>query len=327
MKNNNGQPQYAVELDLTTASNAAFHEAIAKFYDWSRLQPPVGPLGIPNGWYRVTPLPLAQDFLRRNECNRTPSLVTVKKYHYSMITEDWRKTGQGLVFDETGKMNEGQQRCLASYFGKVSFDTYIVGDVPVQTDAFAYYDDVKPRSAADALHTSGLDGLATYMTIAIFLSHRYDSRVLDVFKRSKGFHKLNNREVLAYSRAHSSLTDTGHFIVATYSKALSLIGDKGVTIFFCDRVIANYGKDVLENFLLPLGTGANLAEDSPILALRTRLLLEGEDVSRERKLALLIKAFRYFQSGKKVTKQGLFVRDNEKFPRIEPVEEMTPATE
>src|ERR1700746_3791142 len=167
-KNNDDQPKLAVELDLETASSTAFFEAIEKFYAWSETQPPVGPLELANGWYEVTPF-MAQDFLRRNECNREPRLSAVRKYFYSMGHDDWRRTGQGLVFDESGKMNEGQQRSFACYFGKVSFETLFVADVPVQPDLFAYYDDVKPRTAADALHTSGLDGIAPHIATAVEL--------------------------------------------------------------------------------------------------------------------------------------------------------------
>jgi hypothetical protein len=310
--------QLAVELDLQTASNSAFYDAIEKFYTWSETQPPVRPLQITNGWHTVTPL-MMQDFLRRNVSNRKPTLATVRRYHYSMVTDDWRKTGQGLVFDEAGKMNEGQQRGWACYFGKVSFETYIVTDAPVQEDMFAYYDDVKPRSAADALQTSGLNGIANHISMATQISYRYENDALGILKQPK-IHRLNNREVLEYSRRHPSLTDVGHMIIATYGKAVALIHHKGVAIFFADRVIAVYGREALDSFMMPLGSGANLEEDSPILGLRNRFL--GEDrISRERCLALMIKAFNYHRDGKKMPKGGLYVRDNEKFPRLEaPVE-------
>jgi len=91
-------------------------------------------------------------------------------------------------------------------------------------------------------------------------------------------------------------------------------------VFFAWKVTAIYGVTVLEDFLFPLGTGANLPEDSPILALRTRLLKEDEDegkMNQPRRLALLIKAFNMHLADKKVGNRGLYVRDNEKFPRFE----------
>ena len=125
--------------------------------------------------------------------------------------------------------------------------------------------------------------------------------------------------MLNYSLQHPSLNETAHLIFGTYAKALSVIGHKGAGILFCDLVIAHYGADVLEKFLVPLGSGANLDEHSPILGLRTRLLAD-DRLNKERILALVIKAFRYFLSGRTLGKQGLFLKDNEKFPRVEDVE-------
>jgi hypothetical protein len=81
---------------------------------------------------------------------------------------------------------------------------------------------------------------------------------------------------------------------------------------------------VLDDFMVPLGSGANLAEDSPILALRNRLLREAEEdgtLNQPRRLALVIKAFNLHIAGKRVTgRGGLYVRDNEKFPRLDDVQ-------
>ena len=76
---------------------------------------------------------------------------------------------------------------------------------------------------------------------------------------------------------------------------------------------------MLDDFLYPLGSGANLAEDSPILALRSRLNKEDEsdDLNQPRRLALLIKAFNLYSTNQTVNpKRGLILATNEKFPRI-----------
>jgi hypothetical protein len=216
-------------------------------------------------------------------------------------------------------MNEGQQRCLASYFGGHTFTTYIVVDAPVEADMFAYYDDVKPRTAKDALQTSGLDGIAASIASAVNLSWRYEQGAIEIFKQPK-IHRPNNREVLAYSRSHIELADAAHLILPTYGKAVSLIKHKGVAIVFAERVIALYGNRALDEFFIPLGSGANLDEGSPILGLRTRLLTE-ERISKERCLALIIKAFNYFRAGRTLPKAGLYVKDNERFPTLEPAAE------
>ena len=59
---------------------------------------------------------------------------------------------------------------------------------------------------------------------------------------------------------------------------------------------------------------------SPILALRNRLTQANEDdvkMPPAHRLALLIKAFGMYRNRMPVPRKGLFLRDNEKFPRIE----------
>ena len=305
-------PQYAVELDLNTASSVSFYAALEAFYDWSATQPEPGSLNLPSGWHTVGPLQ-AQEFLRRNVCNRVPKISAVRKYLYDMANGDWRRTGEPLVFNIDGKLNEGQQRCWASYLGKVAFPTYIVTDAPVEDDLFAYYNDVAPRTDADALHTSKLNSFSGPLAQAVHLAWKYDNGLLDIFKKTT-VRRLNKREVLRYARTHESLSDTGHLVFGTYPKAISVIDHKGVGLVFSDLVIRLHGVKALDTFLLPLGTGANLDEDDPILGLRTRL--QTNDVGKERKLALLIKAFNLHVAGRKLGRRGLFVADNESFPQV-----------
>jgi hypothetical protein len=158
-----------------------------------------------------------------------------------------------------------------------------------------------------------MDSFATPLAQAVHLAWRYENGVLGVFKQPK-VRKLNKREVLLYARAHASLSDTGHILFPTYGKAVSIIDHKGVALAFADLVLRSFGPQELEDFLVPLGTGANLEENSPILGLRTRL--QTNDVEKERKLALLIKAFNYHLAGKTLSKRGLYVADNEAFPQI-----------
>ena len=306
-------PQYAVELDIETASNKQFEEARKKFLEWSATQPPYGPVDIANGWHTVDPLQDVQDFLRRNIENRVPSLARVKQYHWSMIHDDWRKTGQGLIFDTKGKMLEGGQRCWASYFGKIGFDTYIITDAPVEDDLFAYMDDIKARTAGDALHTSGLDGMSNHLAAAAWLAYRYEHDALGCLTQPKLSRRLNTREILAYSRAHPDLEKAAHLLAAY--KAVAIIGYKFVAIVFADLVVRHHGENALDDFFQSLGSGANLDENHPILGLRNRLV-QG-DCKREQTFALLLKAFNlHLQDRKLNVKHGLYVRDNEAFPKI-----------
>ncbi|HEY2596980.1 MAG TPA: hypothetical protein VGJ79_00715, partial [Candidatus Dormibacteraeota bacterium] len=212
-KDNDTTPVWApqVTLDLDTASDKAFQDTILKFKSLaSTSMTPLGPLGLKTGWYTVTP-EMAEDFLRRNEANRKVSLPTVRKYAYSMLTDDWRKTGQPLIFNSDGKAEDLQHRCWACYLSGASFDTYIITDVEPQVDLFAYIDDVKPRSAADALYTSGLDGASGALAKATQLAWRYDHGVLGIVHQTR-IRALTSREVLHFVKDNPELLAAAHLL-------------------------------------------------------------------------------------------------------------------
>jgi hypothetical protein len=322
---NDGVWTPAFELNLETVSNSAFQEVLLKIREWSDQQPPLGPLTLKNGWHQITPQ-LAEDFLRRNTSNRKVSLGTVKKYATAMLAGDWKETGQPLLFNKDGKAEDLQHRVLACYFGKVTFTSYVITDVPVNADLFAYIDDSKPRSPADALHTSGMNGQSPVIAAATKLAWLYDNNALGVITQPK-IRDMSVREVLEYTRVHKAIIDAAHRLMGDYPRAAHVVGHKGVATFFIYKVLKHYDAGVLDNFMVPLGNGANLDEDTAVLALRNRLLQSGEEDDKmrpPRRLALLIKAFAMHVQGKKVGRGGLSLRDNEKYPRFETIQPAMP---
>jgi hypothetical protein len=269
----------------------------------------------------VTPQ-VAEDLLRRNEHNRKASLATVKKYYRAMKRGGWKPTGQPILVNQAGKLDDGAHRLLAAYFGKVTFRTYVVADVQVLPEMFAYIDDCKPRSAADALYTSGNNGLSGTIAQVIKLAWRWDAGALSVMSKQPRFQDASIPEVLDYANARPEMRDAVHLLVSNFGKAANVIGDKAVASLFLWKATELHGMEVVRPFLVSIGVGANLDSDSPILAFRERLREaehdEDDDMPKERRLALLIKAFNLHIAGKKVGQRGLYVRDNEKFPRLEP---------
>jgi hypothetical protein len=326
----------AVELDLETAGGVALQEAIEKFAEWAKTAPPLPTLTMQNGWYDIT-AETAESLLRRNSRNRKVSLATVKKYYHAMKIGEWKRTGQPVLINQDGKVEDAQHRLWACYFGKVTFPTYIVTDVPVAADLFAYIDDNKVRSAADALYTSGTNGLSSTLAGTIKLAWRYDNMAIAIFGPQPRIRDMTNIEVMEYARNNPDLIAAAHTLGASYKRAARIIDNRPVAAFFAWRVIRHYGIERLDEFMDSLGSGALLTEDSPILALRNRLLTareesftKGEDMRAPRRLALLIKAFLMHVQGQKITgKKGtsLTMQDNDVFPRIEPDNDLLQAAE
>lgn len=308
----------AFEIDLETASPAAFQEIRDRFAEWSKTAYPAGPFALNSGWHDVTPQ-VAEDLLRRNKANRKLSLATVKKYFRAMKSGHWMPTGQGFLVNQAGDLDDGQHRAWAAYLGKVTFKSFIVADVPVIKQMFAYIDDGKPRSASDALYTSGSNGLSATIAQTIKLASRFDAGALTVMVKQPRVQELTIPEVLDYAEKNPGLGEAAHTLVSTFNKAANVIADKAVASLFLWKAAEAHGMGVIHPFLISVGTGANLSGDSPILAFRERLReanIDDEDMPKERRLALLIKAFNMHLAGKKVGQRGLYVRDNEKFPQI-----------
>ncbi len=304
----------AVRIDLETVSSMAFQEAMAAFAAWATTVP-LQPLDLINGWHEITP-EIAENLLRRNDGNRRVSLATVRKYFHAMKIGEWKPTGQPILVNTAGSAQDCQHRAWACYFGGVSFPSYVVTDVQPMKDLFAYIDDMKPRSAADALYTAGNNGQAAVTAAAIKLASAYDENKLSILKSTTA-QRLTIHEVLEYSRSHPELAETAHLLAGTYKRAVAIIHNKAAAAFFAWRAIATHGLAVVDGFLSPLGTGAHLDEDDPTLVLRSRLLNEAHELKTSHVLALVIKGFNMHIAGKKVSKGGVYVRDNEKFPRIE----------
>ena len=316
-------------LDLEAASHKAFDEANEKLQLAAKEMREKGTLPdlkIETGVVLVTPQ-WAETALLRNAGNRQVTIGHVQRLVTLMKSGAW-KLAQPLLFDEEGMLHDGQNRLLAVYFGGVEVPMTLMV-VPKQEQLFAVVDNGKPRSASDALFVAGMNGQAPAISSAIQLLWKYEANALSSIKAPRG-RKMEHLEVLAYAESHPGVGKVAHLLAGSFPKAISTIGNKGAAVAFAYLVKTIQGEASLIDFMKPLATGANLDEESVILALRNRLLGAGEDdeaISPSHRLALLIKAFNMVRNGTKVGKKGLYLRDNEKFPRVEASPSLSEAAE
>ena len=326
-----------VVADLSTINPQSLESILNQLKVWMASQV-LPPLSISAGWHTVTPQ-VALDWLCRNRANRRVTLATLQKYAKNMLANRWRRTGQGIVFDRNGKLLEGQHRLLACLFSGASFTTYVVTDAGDEKDIFAYIDNGKTRSASDALYTAGSNGASQMLAAAVKIAVRYQAGGYKVGSLPR-MPELEPYEVMDYIDRNSGMIDAAHKLVGNFKKGMKIIGHVGVATFFAWQVIERYGINVLDGFMTPLASGANLAEDSPILALRDRLRAAGDDESKitlQQRLGLLIKGFGMYYCGETVVlkgsrkrnapkqQEGLFLADNEDFPQFPAAEDMAEA--
>jgi hypothetical protein len=95
----------------------------------------------------------ATEYLQRNTANRPLSTRTVREFAQAMRRGDWRVTHQGIAFDTTGALVDGQHRLAAVIEADIPVEITVFTDVPI--GAFDVLDTGKRRNAADVLAIEG----------------------------------------------------------------------------------------------------------------------------------------------------------------------------
>lgn len=306
--------------DLATIGSNAFAEQIEKLdAEAARLRKEgnLPDIAVKTGKVRFTPQD-AERALLRNAGNRKPRLGHVQEIAAQMQKGHWR-LAQPIIFNEDEDLLDGQHRLLAIYFSGQTVEVMAM-IVPNQNDLFAVIDAGRGRSPTDTLQTAGMNGVSAAAAGAAKLLYRYENNQLGVFKQPKLL-KMSNIEVLNYVRVHQEIIEAARQVSDDFPGAVTAIGDKGVAAAFAYLVNQHYEESALQDFFTALGNGEQGEADHPITALYKRLVDANASVkdklSNPRKLALLIKAFQMDVAEEKVGKKGVFIRDNETFPRME----------
>ena len=96
----------------------------------------------------VTPA-MAEKWLEANTHNRPVSDSLVERYAADMEAGDWKLTHQGIAFDESGTLADGQHRLWAIYKSQQQVSMMVSRNVPA--DALGNIDGHRVRSVADNL--------------------------------------------------------------------------------------------------------------------------------------------------------------------------------
>jgi len=305
-------------LDLTTVSSKAFQKFLEDFVAWQATQEPRD-IDLTNGWKTITP-EIAEAMLLRNPVNgnRRPTLPTVKYYARQMVAKDWKKTGQPVIFNTAGKLEDAGHRLLACYLSGASFTTYVIGDVPEDPTLFAYIDNSKARSSADALATSGLNGQAKQIAAVVSMAMMYEHHCYLATTKKPLPHKVSPHEVVNYATENQNLRLGVRLMSGEYKAAQTVLGYKDIANFVASQIIELHGEEVLEEFMTELGAVVDEPEDGSAIAALQKVLADDErsrePMQKHQVLGHVIKAFNSWKTGESVKRISLKV--NETFPRF-----------
>jgi hypothetical protein len=132
--------------------------AVLRFLQPDRLPPPAArttkgvEVIVRSRVQTITPAKAAE-YLQRNTANRPLSQRTVRDFAAAMRRGEWRVTHQGIAFDTTGALVDGQHRLAAVVEADLPVEMTIFTEVP--EGAFDVLDTGKRRNAADVLAIEG----------------------------------------------------------------------------------------------------------------------------------------------------------------------------
>jgi len=106
----------------------------------------------------ITP-EIAEEYLQRNiENNRKIKPKAIANYARDIKTGKWQLSHQGIAFNQSGNLIDGQNRLRAIIKAGIPTEIYVTYDVPDET---TIQDRGVPRSTSDVLRMSGMQSAAS----------------------------------------------------------------------------------------------------------------------------------------------------------------------
>jgi len=248
----------------------------------------------------------AKELLKGNNRNRP-----IKKHHVKRLAEDmsagkWAFNGIPIVFN--GRLLiDGQHRLMACVASGRPFDTLVVNGV--DADAFVTIDTGVKRSGADTLATKG-EKNATILSAALVLVDLYYSSEIGIRMTTQ---KGTNRTVAEALKKYVAIRPCVDHCVSMSTKILPVS-----IMSACHYIFSRIDSVKADDFIDRLATGNNVKADSAMSSLRDRLIDNYTSVRKHSRgyiMSLVIQAWNYERSGRKVTRlRGFTGESNEKFP-------------
>jgi hypothetical protein len=305
---------------------------VEAFEETMRAHPVAGALPVVTGWNDVTPA-IAIQLLLRNlpGANRKVDPATVFYYASQMVAGEWKATGQPMLIDSNGRLVDAQHRLYAIVISGMTIKSFIVTDVEPIPGLFAYIDNARPRTAATALQTSGLNGVSPIIVKVVKIAEEVRNGVYNPTGGSK-LSRQSPAQVLALSHAYPNAQKAARSAASDWEEAVTYLnGRKEVVAYMGMRIIDLFGEDKADDFFEEIVDSSERPADSPIAAFRKLIDKDRRDEKPMKKhhvLAAMIKVFNAWNSGEALGRRWM-LQVNEEFPVLTapPAAETETATE
>lgn len=254
----------------------------------------------------ITPA-LAELMLARNlGNNRAVRRSKVERFVRTLKDGRWQTTHQGLLFDKTGALIDGQHRLSAIIDSGISAVMWVF--FGAEPNAFALIDSGTPRTQHDILRIDGHINTVLLAAAANLL------RRIEQGSPRSGTHVLDNDEVTEFVAKRPTLTHACAVALTLASKV------RGPTAAFAvaAHLTLEYDEKKAEEFWEKMisGVGVSSATD-PVHILRERLVKRAYTASHNSRAQCagdLVLAFNMFLKGRR--QKSICWRDGQPFPKV-----------
>lgn len=238
---------------------------------------------------------LAKEMLANNPDNRSVRTSKLQQYSADMAAGKWTLNGEPIIISRDGKLNDGQHRCLACVDANTTVPVVVMFGLDRETRLTV--DQGGARTAGDFL---GMEGVENAQQIAAI------ARMVIAFERNhgKGLGNANyvtSAEVRERVASDPALGEAATFGHTNYAYARRFV--PASIIGFAFYVLTRIHRDEARTFLERVCRGDGLRVRDPAYTLREKLMSEGK--SRDRKLAMIFKAWNFHRRGMKVSVNSL----------------------
>lgn len=268
------------------------------------------PTGVTYTEELITPQ-MAENMLNDAGPNRNLREARIERYAADMLAGEWRFTGDAIKYNVLGEMVDGRHRLIACTRAGVPFRSLVIRGLAI--NAMNMMDTGAPRSLADVLRLNDEKNV-NVLSAAIASGWRWSVGM-------QGHMSLHpsRAEALAWLRDNPDIREALKYTEPLRTYPLHF--PAGIAAAFGLRVTEMNG-EIAQRFFEKLNSGEDLKAGDPRFALRRWACNVAERKLNLGKppaymyLAMLIKAWNYWNTGRQVT-QLVWKPNVEEFPELQ----------
>lgn len=210
----------------------------------------------------------------KNSKNRPISENAVAKYAQEMRENRWRLNGQGICFNQSQQLCNGQHRLLACVRANKPFETLVTWGI--EDDAFDTIDDCNTRSLADVLHIKG-EASSGLLAAGVRFLWEYGTGQIEHKDLRRG--RIATKPLLeATLDKHRKITSSVRFYGMIKARPGGLMIPAGMAIGL-HYLFSLIDEKKADEFFSRLQSGLELTDDNPVYILRARLIAGQKEAS------------------------------------------------